>query len=585
LRKDFIDYFTAEFSEAKDPKAKAEERLRQMFPRKGGGVGVDYNAVRLAEGHGLPESWKEKNIANKWYRYLSKFSADLAYFKNLQSDPAVRQLLNINEDGKTVGVAPRADTLPDGTDIKHVNYESNPHVIGALHDAAGGRQLLPSQMLSYSKLANAITLGPLGKVRDIASVMPIASEIAGPWEMIKALPKAVMGVADGIAKAKERGIINTRSATWHENLDNLDTLVDRAADTINHYTGAQKLEQIARGFSWALGRAIAEGNVNNPTFVKKFGGKKDTEVIADRITENIQGTYDFRGTPTWIRESSFGPLFALNRWSIERFNNWKRNVFDEARDGNLKPLLGNMFGVLLGSALVDELNETIRGKKPDHLSWSEWLALDGEDAAYKLAAALSTSSTTGVLGDIVYSAHQLASGKPPRGTGMPMLEIASNVSERLGQMVQAESLDFAQLAVQLAKDNIQIVRDLIPADPKADERRDVRIYKRVVEDKPTPFINANPFENATEKELRDATPEEFTALLPKVVQEIVKTSRNPAKDIESLKRSLTRGDNSFVEDNKFYQMLVKLRGEGEARSRLIKYLGEKQLREAKGGVL
>ena len=244
-----------------------------------------------------------------------------------------------------------------------------------------------------------------------------------------------------------------------------------------------------------------------------------------------------------------------------------------------------MFGVLLGSALVDELNETIRGKKPDHLSWSEWLALDGEDSAYKLAAALSTSSTTGVLGDIVYSAHQLAAGKPPRGTGMPMLEIASNVSERLGQMVQAGSLDFAQLAVQLAKDNIQIVRDLIPADPKADERRDVRIYKRVVEDKPTPFINANPFENATEKELRDATPEEFAALLPKVVQDIVKTSRNPAKDIESLKRSLSRGDNSFVEDNKFYQMLVKLRGEREARERLIKYLGEKALREAKSGAL
>ena len=49
-----------------------------------------------------------------------------------------------------------------------------------------------------------------------------------------------------------------------------------------------------------------------------------------------------------------------------------------------------------------------------------------------------------------------------------MLEIASNVSERWDRWSKQSHWIFAQL-VQLAKDNIQIVRDLISADPKADE--------------------------------------------------------------------------------------------------------------------
>lgn len=590
LRKDFIEFFENEFADAKDPKAKATERLEQMFPRKGGGVGVEYNAVRLAEGHGLPDSWIEKkDIQYKWRKYISKFTADLSYYRHLQKDPVTRRLLNISDDGKGNLDAPKAEATPDGKDISGVNYESNPHVIRMLHDIVGGRQLLPSQLVSTAKLANAVTIGPLGKLRDIATVAPIASEIDGPGTLLRALPSAMANFSEGIRQAKSRGLIDVRQNAWQDNtLNNASDWIDKAADVINKYTGSQMLEQVARGWSWALGKAIADIKLDDPAFVKKFGGKRDANVIADRITEQIQGTYDFRGTPTWIAESAFGPLFSLNRWSIERFNNWKANVYDEAVKGNIKPLLGSALGVFLGSAAVDELNEAIRGKKPEHLTWAEWLNLGGPEAPYKLAAALSTSSSAGVLGDVIFASQQLAQGRKPRGTGMPMLEIASNVSERLGQMVQAESFDIGQLAMVLAKDNIQIIRDLAPVDPKANDRRDVRVIKRLTTGETSPIITTNPFERTEERELREATGPEFKELLPKIVADLRKQFPDNGvfkRRIESLKRSLAHGDNSFVEEVPFWKKLVELRGEEEARRRLKEHLSDKALSQAKANAL
>jgi len=577
LREDFLNHFEKIFADAADPRAQAEKRLQQMFPKRGGGVSVDYNAVRLAEGSGLPKSWLETNdIQGKWRRYFTKFGADLSYFTNLQSDPATRQLLNITDDG--LGDTTKADTLPDGTSIKGITYETNPHVIAALHDAVGGRQLLPNQILALSRLANAVTVGPLGRVRDIASVPGIASEIAGPGSMLAALPKALASVSEGIREATRRGLIDQSQVTWHDRtLDEMDSWVDKAADIVNKYTGSQQLERVARGFTWILGKTIAEANLVNPQFVRRFGGVADANVIADRITEQIQGTYDARGTPTWMRESAFGPLFSLNRWSFERFNNWKKNVFDEAAKGNLKPLIGNAFGIVAGSAAIDFINEEVRRAKPEHLTWKEFLQLDGADAPYKLASALSISGTTGVLGDLVLTTLNLAEGRKPRGTGMPLLEITANIAERLGQFTAAESLDFPALVHQIAKDNIQVYRDLIPKDPNRDAKRDVRIYKRLTGDAVSANFTGNPFENTEAKEIM--TSNDSAEVLAKLVSSIVAGSKEPGKKLDSLKRSLAQNDNSFVEDNEFYQMLVKMHGKEEALKRLKDYLTQQAKRK------
>lgn len=488
------------------------EKLKQMFPRKGGSPKVDYNAVRLEEGSGLPPSWRETDPIKVYRYYASHLAGDLAFYRNLQKDPAIRQLLNINSDGKTA-VAPKGDKLPTGETIAGVDYSNNPHVNAALQDFIGGKDLLPIEVSAVNRLVKAFMLGIPTKIRDIVASPFIAMEVGGFGTLAK-LPEAVRDISNGITQAIKRGHIDLGRDNWFDDtLSTATTLTEKLnaiTDKAVKFQGLDKLEAFTRGLTWNLGKLIGESKLTDSAFLDAWGpknwktlkaaGKFDeiTHFIADRAVDTVQGTYDFRGAPTWMRNSALGSIFALNKWSAERMNNFRENVITPAKNGNLKPLLTAAFATVLGSAAIEQVNELITGKKPDNLTWSEWLALDDlglKENLYKLAAAVSTSGTTGLYGDVLASAYKV-SQKPGENQnfGVPVLNAAETLVKRIGQFADTETFDLPQFVNTVATDNLSTYRALAGHfDEDKNPRRDYRVYERLQGKAPENF-ETNPFE-------------------------------------------------------------------------------------------
>ncbi len=510
LVQDFIDFKTEQYGS----KEAAQEALDRMIPRKGGGPRLEYNAARLSEGAGLPASWRETDFVNATRRYFNRMAADLAYYKNIQSDPAMRQLLNIKSDG-TGENAPKATKLGE-TDISNVDYSNHPDVIGALEDMMGGRNLMPVNAHAINRLAKTLMIGIPGKLRDFVSSPFIAME-AGGAGTLKHLPKALANLSEGMNEVINRGLADVgRDAWFNDTLNDAGTFserVNKLADQAGAIQGLPQLEQASRGLTWLLGKYTAQSKLGDKAFMKQWGPKEamsteDTvKFIADRITESVQGTYDFRSVPTWMRNSSIGSVFALSKWSVGRYKNFQEHVLRPAKNGDLKPLLTAGLGIFMGSAAIDALNELIKDKKPEHLTWDEWLKLGIPETGYRLATAVSSSGVAGILGDLALNVYQKSTGKSSQEFGIPVIGLAEKLATRIGQMAEAERLDLPKLIHLIAKDNIQTYRDAIsgfePDDANA--KRDFRVYDRITNDRSNQFKPSNPFlDRASEM-----TPAEF----------------------------------------------------------------------------
>jgi len=510
LIKDFLEFKTKQYGSEK----LAQEAYDRMIPRKGGSPRLEYNAARLAEGNGLPASWREADFGQVTRKYFSKMAADLAFYKNLQADPAMRQMLAINSDGNSA-TSPKADTLPDGTDIKNIDYSNHPDVIAALEDMMGRRTMLPIDAQAINRLAKTLMIGIPGKLRDFVATPFIAMEVGGVGTL-KHLPKALANIQEGMREVVNRGLADVGRDAWFDNtLSEASTMADKInkfSDTAGAIQGLPQLEQANRGLTWLLGKYIAESKLGDKKFLAEWGPKtpmspeETVKFIADRTVDAVQGTYDFQGVPTWMRNSALGSVFALSKWSAERYNNFQRHVIKPAAKGELAPLLTSGLGVFLGSAAIDSLNELIKQKKPEHLSWTEWANLGMPETGYKLATAVSSSGVMGIAGDLVLNLYSRANDRQAQEFGIPAINLAENLATRVGQFATAESLDLPKLIHTIAKDNIQTYRDIVSGfDENTDAKRDYRAYDRITNDRSSQFKPSNPFE----EKASEMTPEEY----------------------------------------------------------------------------
>lgn len=625
LRDVFRAYRTSKGQSA----ASIEDSLSRFQPSKAGGTNVpDFNAVRVEEGLGLPPEWREKDLTRLLRRYNDRWSTDMAFYKHIQSDPVMRRVLDIKDDGQgNIGSAVKADTLPDGTNIKDINLNSMPQVQTIMRGWNRSYPVTDVKVNAANRLIKAFMMQTVTGVTDVVQALPTAMKMVRPEE-IHLIPQAVANWKKGVEMGLRNGTIRL-GASAYEDIRGLGMetgftkFMEGVAATTNKVFGRESLEEVSRGLTNALGGLIGEARLGSA----RSGNKKDVkwfdelglnvdwktapvadviDAVAARVTELNQGTYNYRDLPRWAIEGSVAPLVSLAKWNVSQFNNFNKTVIKEMRDGNPAPLLMATVGALIGGAAVEELRQLINKRKPNQLTNAEYFAT-GEDTAYKFAALASLSGFAGIATEMAKTVMDVERGNRPQGFTFPFAEVIANVTDRVGQFSQALDagtkveealLPFVQ---NIITDHIQMARVAMhqfePQEEtmKSEAQRDRRVFQQVVKGESVPLsARSNPMVRPSEKEFkRTESVEDAARMLPKLLEDAMARSGG---DYEKMKKEFQRlKANSIqtfpspeqwpIEFAAQVQWIQKTKGEKAAQEAVSKFLRQREINKVKSKMI
>jgi hypothetical protein len=310
--------------------------------------------------------------------------------------------------------------------------------------------------------------------------------------------------------------------------------------------------------------------------------------VGDRFVELSQGKYGAGGLPPYLLNSSdnqfIRSMFNLNRWGVERFNNWYKHAWRPAVDkGEFGPLLRGALGNLASASVLRWLEQEILGTKPAEMTWKEFLKADNKEVAYTLFSKLQVAGYAGILSSVAAGGTQLMNKELPLGVENTGWEALGNLVLRLGQFgsgISSGDIEPADAIGELAKtimtDNIQVAKMVAAAGREDTGNREERLYKRQM------GLNtfggnaniSNPFTAADD--LRKATTiPEMEKALPAVGRAIAKTGNVPR--LRTPMRQLYRDD----QRPNFYEYLSTLQGQGAALKQFDRDVEQDQLTELK----
>ena len=569
---------------------------------------------------GLPPSWREDNLLNLMDRHLDRIARRFAYHEVFQRNPKVMEALSID------------------------SLKGNQHV-KAVMDNIKGNNLEKSPLINAALgVVKATNLGPLSGLRDLTATFFLGlqhmdSVVSRPQQFAKSIAYAVKNIREGVADGYKTGRIRQQmnDLEWNDSLG----LLKRTRDVFTELQGRNFLEHVARGVAmgqgkivtldfhgdWTKGKLSKQGQTWFKKFAKDVDWKKssltedEVRKIAARYVDSVQGKYDYSGLPQWSMEGQLSPIFALARWNIEKFNNYQKNVVEEAvRNMNFVPLLNSTIGIALGGTAVSAITELVSGRKDKLPEVSEIKAAKemGKDItlplAYKLAGLASLSGHTGIIGDIAKGAMDKMYGKnKPRWYDNMLVESAQGMANSFANIAGALSEEnpspdmVASLISKVLEDNLQTYRLVLNNLPKdlggkkedierSNKMRDLRTFKTLEGDKVPDFTMSEYAEKYEDKDLktfkRTEDVKEAAELLPDLVKEVLKEADSP----EKLKAGLDRlKQNSYqsmpnpktmpVSFARYVLYLKKSQGEEEANKRLMNYFKQNAVNQAKASMV
>jgi len=241
------------------------------------------------------------------------------------------------------------------------------------------------------------------------------------------------------------------------------------------------------------------------------------DFLSQEFTVNVVGSYDARGLPPSVLPGSASmvkPFLSLSRWPIERFNRWYENNYKQAKEGNIAPLVASLGAAVLSKQTLDWITEELTSKKPNELTWSEYLQLGGRDTAHTVLAKLNGASYAGILSSAAFAAFQTGSGEAPRGINNVTYAAAEDAIVRIRQFLddvkhqRADFVpDFLAMVTTLARDNIQTLKWLTPIEDNTGMREE-RLARRTgfLKEQTSPYsgsIGMSPFSETRMYQNRD----------------------------------------------------------------------------------
>lgn len=544
-----------------------------------------FRGLRYAEGIGLPPSWRDMDISRVLKRYINRHATDMTWHRTMESDPAIAKSLNLKENGRGEAIPDIART-PEGVEVKQGELLSDENVKAALADYVASVDPESMRFEAFQSVIHAGRIGPISQIRNIIQNTGALGEILSPSEhkvIASALKEAIFSDA-AYRRALKSGSVRATRNILPTLAQDTDEFLAKAADAISKYSGAERIAKVNDVFLDIVGRTIGKARLDAgdvkfldefaPGNWKELKGTDDQKIIdfiAAKFTRNFSGAYDATGLPPALLRSSnapYAPLFKLSRWSVERFNRWERNAYKEAKKGNIKPLLRSLVGGMLGTGVINILQETLMNRKPKELTWEEYLKLgdkvSAKETAYTLFSKAATASYGGILTDIIFAGVQLANREAPRTFNNLAFQAVSDSLSRLGQFASAVSTgaanieDLPLLAITVAKDQLQVLQMLDA--PKDVGNREERIARRMgymparrfsTPDLPDPFSKAEAYRRGE------------TARLSRMFQEDLSQGKWPEKPDSAVRTSYTTGPEGYRD---YYTFIRDAQGEKAAQA-------------------
>lgn len=627
LRQEFIDH---QVNNGVTP-AKAEQKLKTLLGHFGEITDLQnnfkFNAVRTPEGVGLPDSWIEKDFDAAIRRYTRRFATDRAFFDVIEKDPRMMSALGADKMANGAAIPPAHAVGPD-------NLVGGDPAVRTLLASYIGTDLGHREPFhaSLGRFVNSLILGgPITKLTDLGSV-PFHALRYVRTQDIPGLLASMANWKNGYANAFKTGlnkrgglIVATEILGAHEQAARA---LDRAAEFVTKATGSEQLELLSRGLAQAMGEFVGRtqrglalgGDKRAIGFLEKLGSdwqSASAEELGTRVAKLMQGRYDLTNMPAWMRTSPIAPFFSMMRWSVEQWNNFRNFAVQPAMQGNVMPLAHSLIGAVAGGALINEMRQTIAGKKPytateEELNAASAAGAPGVDKEriYKWIAAANITGTMGIVGEMTRQLYEVTTQKTPQGFQYPVAGVLQDIALRGASAMAAihDGEDPAEIAGQyvkdIAKDNVQIIRLAMNAyaraNPESEEgkqleyknrRRDVTMFNSLygypVSKSPKAFPE---YSGQSERELdAEQNPQKAARLATNLTQRALKRANGNPAILESELRKLRTAPNLIMPSPdqdpirfaQYYKYIQATQGPDKARALLHDYYRNNALREMK----
>lgn len=610
---------------------------------------IKYNANRKAQGIPLPNSWRRQDLLHNLQVYLRRSASDLAFYHHIETDPKTMASLGYTKD-------PWNNPI---NEPKVENIAGNDSVRGVIDELKGERLgQFERNAHAMESLATIAMLGAPTEVhKTFSSMFKTVEYTENPVETAKAMVAGIQGareaLTNGFMKIKKTGYVIEDSRKAADFLNTHLTMAERLQGLAKAVRGVYTLGGLTENFTKAYLHATGEyivplkveqaeqGNTRAVRLLRSLDpdyqlGKKyvgdDLQRMASEFANQVHGTRDARTLPpVMLHDNEISAFLKLSSWNIAQTNNFMRNVYTPAKQGNLRPLMMSLFGSVLGGTVIKMLREEVTGKKSPIPSWTELssvedargnkIGISGNKglAAYNLMAAASYAGFAGILSSVARYPFDMAYKNLPQGATFPLDEVVSNSARTIYNGVSAwfndpnaSLIDVSTHAMKdLLVDNVQLARMVINQSANAGIAPKSIQYQKDLSDKmsqlrrwkmATPGMEyewqgqpqGNPYMNLGEKEFKHE--QDIHKAMQEVgplVQSIIKEhGDNPEVMLSKLKglKQNEYGSMPSLEDMpmafmRYVRFLRNSQGEAAASKVVNDYLQHKMLNEVKAGMV
>lgn len=498
------DYINHAVSRGLTPK-QAEAAWNAQLPDSLGPIkpGTHARQLYFEQGIGLPRSMEEPNPVLAMRRYINRHALAMGFHQNVESDPVLAKALGQEDLGRGEPV-PDVVRTKSGMNVVPNSLRNDPNVAAFMRDYAGFASPSAQKLEALLGTIHVGSVGTVSQAKNVIQNLFTLPELLHPSEyryIVKGLGQ--MFSLESAQSALESGAVRSRRNQLPAVAGDTVSMLSKIRDAYAHYTGAELVSKKNDVLLHDVGKMVAEQRILNgdTAFLDRFGPKdwetKTPEEITNYVGTSLKmyfsGAYSGQDLPPGLLKGSdtpFAPFFKLLRWPVARFNRWNETVYEPAKRGEIKPLVASMLGTAVGAGVLNSFTQLLTSRKPKELTWEEYLHLGGPgkvsplETAYTIFSKADTASTTGLLGSLVFSGIQAASGEAPRGYNNLLLQSIQDTWTRLEQFAgamgrgDADFSDLGKIALETMKDRLQVVK-LFSGQPEDKGTREERIAKRV----------------------------------------------------------------------------------------------------------
>jgi hypothetical protein len=618
LKEAFIDYRVTKRGQSREDAISDWKDIRKSFTlQEGNDIASQFGAIDKASGLGLPREMRETNLLDRMARFNRRFARRVAYYDSIQSDKEASAELFDSETGISSNVA--------GKNI--------------VEDIFGVREHNEALRTAVAGVVRSLMLGPLTGAKDVVAGQFLGLQHMDLQQVLPAKIHSFKNWKNSFKSAVDTGVIRENIGAiemGEAGIDQITQVLTRARDIINKTQGRQVLENTARALAFGEGqylaldaaKALKTNRLSNqqrkfledfmPDWKQLRDGPANPEQIneaAARYVESVQGSYDLRGLPNVAMKGSLALPLSLQRWSIEKFNNFEKFVVQPALDGNFKPMLMATLGLVIGGEAVTNLVELATNKKERTPKLKE-IAESKEKVellTYKLAALATMSGYAGVMGDLAKTSMDAYHKNRIQSWNNPFIDAISTGLEEIGFVVEALQNGDIPNAVDalnmVMSDYVQAYRiasaqlsgDKKEQNERSDKTRDLRVFemgqnypvKEADIRRPNPLINKEAREFKKTDDVREAA-----KMVPELVQQAIEDSKDEEGRINidmlqtklsSLKRNsyqtMPSPQRNPVKFTEYKDWLSRTQGPATAQSRIEDYVKQNAKNRAKSSLI